>query len=360
MPNEQQSQAITSIHQLKSVTFSVMTKLVTNNMFSVEPRAWTSSDLLNIGIEQPRASALLQDIANQPKSYNFNLANITLIPLNDQHYPYLLSQIPSPPPVLYVKGNVSALHRTSLGVVGTRKPSPYGLSVTTSLLEPVVRSGITIVSGLALGIDGQAHRIATKHQAPTVAVLGCGVDTIYPGDHRQLANSIIETGGAIISEFPIGAKPERHHFPQRNRIISGLSKAVLLVEAGEKSGALITAKFAVEQNRDVLAVPGNITSPESIGPLNWLKLGATPITSATDILRVFDISEDNPQPPPTSYVPQTENERIILEILAISALHIDELTEKSRLDNSVVSATLTLLEINGAIQHLGGLVYSLA
>ncbi len=357
------SETIAAVHQLPSVTFGVMTKLITNNMFTQEPRSWTQSQLLNIGIESARASALLNDINNLTTdnlltTVNLQLANLRLITLGDPHYPYLLSQIPSPPPVLYVRGNVEALHRTSLAVVGTRRPTPYGLSITTTLVEPVVRAGITIVSGLALGIDGQAHRLAVKHGSPTVAVLGCGVDSIYPWDHRQLAEDIITAGGAIISEFPIGAKPERHHFPQRNRIISGLSKAVLLVEAGEKSGALITAKFAVEQNRDVLAVPGNITSPESIGPLNWLKLGATPITSAIDILRVFDVSLEATQPVISSYVPQSEDEQKLLQQLAIGPLHVDELIEKSRLDNSVVSATLTLLEINGAIHHLGGLVYS--
>lgn len=316
--------------------------------------------MLNIGIEQSRAMVLIQDIENSPKSVILNLDGISIITLGDPHYPYLLSQIPSPPPVLYVRGNVEALHRTSLAVVGTRKPSPYGLAVTKTLLEPVVRAGITIVSGLALGIDGQAHKMAVQHHSATVAVLGCGVDTIYPWDHRQLAGDILASSGAIISEFPLGAEPERHHFPKRNRIISGLSKAVLLVEAGEKSGALITAKFAVDQNREVLAVPGNITSPQSIGPLNWLRLGATPVTSAADILRVFDVSTETPQPVITSYVPQTETERNIIEVLALGPLHVDELTEKSRLDNSVVSATLTLLEINGAIHHLGGLVYSLA
>lgn len=336
-----------------------MTKLVVNALFDREPRTWTQSDLTGIGLEPPRALALLQDISKLPKSLNLNLDGIAIVLLGDPQYPYLLSQIPSPPPVLYIRGNVEALHRTALAVVGTRKPSPYGLAVTKSLLEPVVQAGITIVSGLALGIDGQAHNLAVQHHAPTVAVLGCGVNSIYPWEHRQLAEDILTNGGAIISEFPLDAEPERHHFPQRNRIISGLSTAVLLVEAGEKSGALITAKFAVEQNRDVLVVPGNITSPEAIGPLNWLKLGATPITSAADILRVFDISNNAPVPAASAYIPNSAFEETLLNFLAYGPLHIDELTEKSRLDNSVVSATLTLLEMNGAIHHLGGLVYSL-
>ncbi len=358
--NHNSTSIIATVHRLPSVTFSVMSKLVTNNMFALSPNTWQMSDLINTGIEPSRASSLLSDIQNLLTTDNLNLTDITLITLGDSRYPYLLSQIPSPPPVLYVRGSVEAWHRTALAVVGTRRPTPYGLSVTTSLLEPVVRAGLTIVSGLALGIDGQAHRVAVKYHAPTVAVLGCGIDQVYPWEHRQLADDIIAGGGAIISEFPLGAEPERHHFPQRNRIISGLAKAVLLVEAGEKSGALITAKFAVEQNREVLVVPGNITSPTSIGPLNWLKLGATPIISADDILRVFDISLGAPPPVISSYRPQSADEQVLLKLLAVGALHIDELTEKSRLDNSVVSATLTLLEINGAVHHLGGLVYALA
>ena len=360
MLSHDQSLNIAIIHQLKSATFGIMTKLVVNDLFAKEPSSWTQSDLMNIGIEQARAITLLKEIADLPVITNLNLDSVNIITLGDPKYPYILSQIPSPPPVLYVKGNIETLHRTALAVVGTRRPTNYGLGVTKILLEPVVRAGITIVSGLALGIDGQAHRTAVQHKAPTIAVLGCGIDSIYPWEHRQLAEDIIANGGAIVTEFPFGAEPERHHFPQRNRIISGLSKAVLLVEAGEKSGALITAKFAVEQNRDVLVVPGNITSSQSIGPLNWLKLGATPVTTSDDIVRVFDVSIEPQKVISIQYNPQSPNERIIIEQLTAGPLHVDELTEKSRLDNSVVSATLTLLEINGAIHHLGGLVYALA
>lgn len=356
--NPEQSNSIAAVHRLPSITFGVMTKLVTNNMFSRSPHGWTFPDLVNIGIDASRASSLLSEIHQLPLKSEILNREISIITLGDQHYPYLLSQIPSPPPVLYVRGNVQVLSRTALAVVGTRQPTSYGLAVTTSLLEPVVRAGIMVVSGLALGIDGQAHRAAVRHHAPTVAVLGCGIDTVYPWDHRQLADDIIGGSGAIISEFPLGAEPERHHFPQRNRIISGLAKAVLLVEAGEKSGTLITAKFAVDQNRDVLVVPGPITSPQSVGPLNWLKTGATPITSPDDILRVFNVALDAPQPMVDSYAPRSEVERLLLDLLASESLHVDELSEKSRLDSSVVTATLTLLEINGAVRHLGGLIYS--
>lgn len=353
------SQTIATIHRLPSVTFGVMTKLVRNDLFLKDPKTWKHDELVALEIDPPRASAIVQDL-HAISNPLYLAPNIRVITLKDTQYPYILSQIPSPPPVLYILGNIEALHRTSLAVVGTRKPTNYGLTVTTSLLEPVVRAGISIVSGLALGIDGRAHRIAVEHKVPTVAVLGCGIDIIYPNEHRRLAQDIVESGGAIISEFPLGAEPERHHFPQRNRIISGLSKAVLLIEAGEKSGALITAKFAVDQNREVLVVPGNITAPYSIGPNNWLKLGATPITAPEDILRVFDITKEALVVVKSSYVPQSTEERTLIENLGTEALHVDELAEKSRLDSSVVSATLSLLEINGVVRHLGGLVYILS
>lgn len=275
-------------------------------------------------------------------------------------YPSLLREIPYPPKTLYVEGNVQALQRPALAVVGTRRATNYGLSVTPTLLEPIIRAGIVIVSGLALGIDGRAHHTAVELGAPTVAVLGCGLDINYPFEHQELRQRILATGGALISEFPDGTPPLKHHFPQRNRIISGLAKATLLVEAGEKSGALITAKFAVDQNRDVLIVPGPITSPHSVGPLNWLKLGATPITSADDILRVFALPIGSPTPAKPAYRARSAEERALLDALSGQTLHIDELAERCRLDSSVVSATLALLEINGAIHHLGGFVYSLS
>lgn len=286
-------------------------------------------------------------------------AQIIITP-TDQYYPERLRQIPHPPRQLYVSGDVRILARPSLAVVGTRRPSSYGQAVLPSLIDPVIRAGVVIVSGLALGIDGIAHQRAVAAGAPTVAVLACGLDRIYPPEHRQLAEDILSTGGAIITEFPPGTAPLRQHFPQRNRILSGLAQAVLLVEAGEKSGALITAKFAVDQNRDVLALPGPITSPTSLGPNNWIKLGATAITSAADILSAFQIVTDITPAQTTRYLPTNTQEQQIIDLLAVQPLHVDELIEKSRLDNSVVSATLSLLEINGAIRHLGGFVYTLS
>jgi DNA processing protein len=353
---------IAAVHRIPSMTFSVMTTIIREHLLDHGPNNITAASLIALGVQAERAYAVVTDLQHldlETTTAELRRYHIHVVTINDTEYPFLLKQISSAPPVLYIRGSIEALHRTGLAVVGTRRPSPYGTSILPTLLQPVLRAGVIVVSGLALGIDGQAHRLAVQHHSPTVAVLGCGVDTIYPREHRQLSDDILATGGAIISEFPLNAEPERHHFPQRNRIISGLTTATLLVEAGEKSGALITAKFAVDQNRDVLSVPGPITSPQSVGPLNWLKLGATPITSADDILRVFGATTVEPSPTPTVYQPQNDIERNLLGVLAHGPVHIDELAEKSRLDNSVVSATLTLLEISGVVRHHGGHLYSL-
>lgn len=353
---------IAAVHRLSSLTFGMLAVLVKGGWFDRPAPTWTWTQLVAAGIAPERATRLLHELPTiKPETSAARLRElgISIITLGSPDYPFALTQISSPPPVLYLRGDRGALHRPALAVVGTRRPTTYGLTATQTLLDPVIRAGITIVSGLALGIDGQAHHLAVDLGAPTVAVLGSGIDVIYPPEHRGLAGDIMAHRGAIISEFPLGAEPARHHFPQRNRIIAGLSRATFLVEAGEKSGALITAKFAVEQNREVLCLPGLITSPQSVGPLNWLKLGATPVTRSEDILRVFSIESVTAPTPTTTYRPHSEIERLVLSFLSAGPLHVDELAEKSRLDSSVVSATLSLLEINRAVHHLGGLVYSL-
>lgn len=357
---------MSSDHLLNLATIHSLLELPTRLLRSMVEREheawwrWTKGEWLTAGCPPDRLDRLLDALAHLDTAWvGQRLASfgVSLVTLADRRYPLWLKEIPSPPPLLYVRGDPAVLSTLSLAVVGTRQPTPYGLAVTRTLLEPAVRAGLTVVSGLALGIDGQAHRVSVDQAAPTIAVLGCGVDLIYPWEHRPLAEQILD-GGAIISEFPLGAKPERHHFPQRNRIISGLAKAVLLVEAGEKSGALITAKFAVDQNRDVLIVPGPITSPQSIGPLNWLKLGATPVTSADDILRVFNLASAMPVRK-TIRPPRDETETAIIAVIGAQPRHIDEIVEQSRLDTSVVAATLSLLEIDGLVRHLGGQTYTL-
>jgi DNA processing protein len=212
---------------------------------------------------------------------------------------------------------------------------------------------------LAYGIDALAHEIALTNHAPTVAVFGTGLDLVYPAGHYNLAERIVSGDGALVSEFPLTSGPERHHFPQRNRIISGLSRAVLLVEARVKSGALVTAKFAVDQNRDLYVVPGDIDRETAAGPLSWLRLGATPVMTAADIINSFPHAS-NPAPITVKKLTSADpTEQTLLEILSTAeSLHIDEIVEQCKLDASVVTAVLALLEIRGVIRHLGGMRYT--
>ena len=205
------------------------------------------------------------------------------IKLNELAYPYLLSQINNPPKILYVLGNVEILRETSIAIVGCRECSKYGEKVATELAYNLGKSNIITVSGLAKGIDSYCHIGSIKAKARTIAVVAHGLDMIYPKEHRDLAINILQHGGAIVSEYKVGEKPKKENFPARNRIISGLAKSTVIVEAKKHSGALITANFALEQNREVFAVPGNIYSKNSEGTNELIKAGANLVTSYLDL-----------------------------------------------------------------------------
>ena len=212
--------------------------------------------------------------------------------MGDDNYPALLSEIYDPPALLYCKGDLKK-DECCIGIVGTRKVSAYGKQVTENFSSKLEESGLIIVSGMALGVDSFAHSTVLKSKGRTIAVLGTGIDdkSIYPRSNYYLSKKIVSEGGAVISEFPIGTLPLRYNFPQRNRIISGLSLGVLVIEAGERSGALITASCALDQNRDVFAVPGNIYSTVSIGPNNLIKQGAKLVSNADEILEFLNIEQ---------------------------------------------------------------------
>jgi len=220
---------------------------------------------------------------------------VELITIQDKNYPILLKEIYAPPALLYIRGKIPSEDSIGLGVVGSRQLSLYGQQTTPPLTAKLAQAGITIISGLAKGIDTLAHQAALEAGGRTVAVLGCGIDdkSVYPYSNRQLAERIAKSGGAVISEFPIGAQPLPQHFPQRNRIISGLSKGILVIEATKRSGALITARDALEQNRDVFAVPGSVFSQNSFGPNNLIKMGAKLVSHADDILQEFNLTPSN-------------------------------------------------------------------
>ncbi len=278
------------------------------------------------------------------------------ITCDDPRYPLLLKQIYDPPGELHVRGKLPPSDALALAVVGSRKPTPYGDQVVRDLVEPIARQGIVIVSGLAYGIDALAHEASCRVGGVTVAVLGSGVDpkSIFPSGNRALAERIIAAGGAVISEFPDGTPPLKHHFPIRNRVIAGISKGTLVIEAAAKSGSLITARSALENGRDVFAVPGTIHSQMSEGPNNLIKMGARVVTSPEDILSVFG---QEVREPATIHEPGSPSEATVLAILTRKPLHIDDIIRASGLDPSQTSSTLTLMEMKGSARHVGGMYY---
>ncbi len=272
-------------------------------------------------------------------------------------YPSLLRQISAPPPVLYVRGSFEPVDQWSVAVVGTRRLSAYGRIITQKLVSSLVANGVTVVSGLARGIDAIAHKTAVEQGGRTLAVLGSGVDHIYPPEHAPLAAQIAGGQGAIISEYPLGTAPESKNFPGRNRLISGLALGVLVVEAGARSGALITARFALEQDREVFAIPGNINSPVSKGTNRLIQQGAKLVADVEDILTELNLRQIVEQVVAQTILPETAEEAALLTHLTAQPVHIDELIRSTGLPSGVVSSTLTMMELKGMVQQTGGMNY---
>lgn len=281
---------------------------------------------------------------------------VQVITLGDGEYPRPLRNIADPPPVLYVKGQMCPEDDLAVAVVGTRRPTVYGRQAAETFSRGLVENGVTVVSGLAKGIDTFAHRAALDGGGRTIAVLGSGLDIIYPSENRRLAAEIVERG-ALVSEFPLGTKPDGINFPRRNRIISGLSLASLIVEAGETSGALITAEFALEQGREVYAVPGNIFSSASRGPNRLISEGAKPICEMEDLLEGLKLESAVQHSAARSAIPESESEMAVLRCLSHEPLHIDEIRRTVCLPISMVSSTLTMLELKGLARQAGGMNY---
>jgi DNA processing protein len=285
----------------------------------------------------------------------------------DPLYPSRLKEIYDYPPVLYVRGDLPAEDEPCLAVVGTRRPTIYGRQVTEEIVSDLARSKITIVSGLARGIDSVAHRAALDAGGKTIAVFASGLDIVYPGENAKLAQQIMEHG-AVVSEYPLGIKPRPETFPLRNRIMSGLSLGVLVVEAGERSGALITAHQAVEQNRDVFAIPGSILSPASQGTNRLIQEGAKLVRDYTDILQELNLTIVVHQAEIKEFGPTDESfhfaqdsiESAILKQLTSEPNHIDEICRRSGLTMPEVSSTLAMLELKGIARQVGSMNYVLA
>ena len=328
--------------------------------------AWTAGprELRAAGLEAQTASTLVESrsrISPDDEMAKLEKADIQALTWRDMAYPPRLKQIDDPPPVLYVKGNLAPEDERAVAVVGTRSPTTYGREAAASLAGDLAGSGITVISGLALGIDTLAHRAALAQGGRTIAVVANGLDIIYPRDNATLSRQI-EEQGAVVSEYPLGTRPDPRGFPRRNRLISGMSLGALVVEAGEKSGARWTVYHALEQNREVFCVPGSIFSPASRLTNRLIQDGAKLVHSHTDILEELNLkvverqielrlAEDLPPSP------DADGEADLLRCLNHEPTHIDDIRREASLPVALVGSLLTMLELKGLVKQVGGMHY---
>ncbi|GAB4484872.1 MAG: DNA-processing protein DprA [Anaerolineales bacterium] len=331
------------------------------NAFGDLESAWNASafELSGAGLGPKIAERVL--LARQQVNLDAYLASvdsagISILTWNDPQYPARLKQIDQPPPVLYLRGALIAEDDWAVAIVGTRAISPYGRQVTEEIASVLAGNGVTIISGLARGVDAAAHNAALKAGGRTVGVLGSGVDKIYPPEHRALAEKMTSQG-AVLSDYAPGTPPDAANFPPRNRIISGLSRAVIVIEAGESSGALITASFAAEQGREVFAVPGSIYAPNSKGPNRLIANGARPLLSPADLLTALDLTSNVERREIRLSLPADPVEAALWNMLGAQALHVDEICARSALPVEKVSAALTMMELKGMVRQVGGMTY---
>ncbi len=282
--------------------------------------------------------------------------NIRVMNWEDADYPARLREIAQPPPILYLKGEILEEDAWAVAIVGSRRVTAYGRQVTEEIATFLAQKGIVIVSGLARGVDGIAHQAALKAGGRTLAVLGSGVNRIYPPEHRNLAASLSKSG-AVLSDYAPDTPPEGSNFPKRNRIISGLSIATIVIEAGRTSGALITANFALEQGREVFALPGNIYATQSKGPNKLIQNGAHPLLEPRDILEVLDLTRITQHKSAQQTLPTDATELQVLGSLSHEPSHVDEIRANTGLAVEKVSSTLVMMELKGMVRHVGNMNY---
>ncbi|MBI4215386.1 MAG: DNA-protecting protein DprA [Parcubacteria group bacterium] len=334
-----------------------LAKLV--RFFPSGQKAWEApkNELLKAGILEKLAEEIIAGRGQIPLKTIFSLLekeNISILPINDPLYPGILKEIPSPPAVLFYQGRLELLDssRRNAAIVGTRKASPYGKQCAKHFAKILAEHGIAIVSGLAKGIDIEAHLGALENNGNTIAVFGTSLcwQDIFPADHKKFAK-IISEKGLLLSEFPPLWPIRKENFPRRNRIVSGLSEAVIVIEAPRKSGALITARYGLDQNRDILAVPGDINKPNAQGTNELIKLGAKPITSDEDLREYLNLQD---QSPAAAAAPASTEEHAILQCLQIEPLTMDELLEQTAMEFPRLTAILVSMEMNASIKNQGG------
>ena len=358
-PEHKYYNAFNLIPQMGPARFSKL-----STYFDTMENAWSASagEYKKAGLEEKVIEKIIQakkETSPERELEKLEKEDIKIVTIKDELYPKLLEEIHSAPALLYYKGEIKKDEFT-IAIVGSRKFSTYGRQVCSQFARELSQAGLIIISGMALGIDGIAHRECLKLKNRTVAVLGGGINTksIYPSSNHQVAEEIVSNGGAIVSEYPIGTPPLKQHFPARNRIISGLSLGVLVVESAQSSGTLIIAKFALEQNREVLAIPGSIYSMTSKGSNNLIKLGAKLVTKTGDVLEELNLESAIEIKKAREIIPDNEEEALILENLSLDEpIHIDQLAKTIKINVTVISSLLTLMEIKGKVKNIGGMRY---
>ncbi len=326
--------------------------------------AWQAppTELQRAGLDRRSLSSLVQmrrELDLDAEVDRVQRAGVQVLTWNDPDYPSNLRQVYNPPPVLYVRGRIEKRDEWAVAIVGTRRASVYGKEAAQMLSAGLARAGVTVVSGLARGIDAVAHRTCLETGGRTIAVLGCGLDVIYPPQHAGLAAEIVQQG-ALVSEYPLGTRPEARNFPPRNRIISGLTLGTVIVEADLGSGALITAGFAAEQGREVFAVPGSIFARGCQGTNRLIQQGAKMVCSVTDILEELNLTMVSEQAQVRMVIPENDTEALLLQHLSAEPIHVDDLGRMARLPIAQVTSTLALMELKGMVRQVGGMNYVLA
>ncbi|RKZ21648.1 DNA-protecting protein DprA [bacterium] len=288
----------------------------------------------------------VEPIYNHLKKKGVNIVSI----LSDD-YPENLKTIPKPPPILFIRGEIVPEDSNAVAIIGTRRPTEYGRSVAWNFAKELASNGFTIISGLAMGIDTNAHRGALEAGGRTIGVIGCGIDRVYPSSNKRLAHMIADGNGAVISDFPPGTPPLKYNFPLRNRIISGLAKGIVAVQAASRSGVFSTVNWALDYGRDVFAVPGNITARQSEGTNRLIKDGAIPVTSPEDILNYFGFSSSVKE---EKEVELPGDEQRVFDAIGDEGARIEEICDATGFKPQQVNSILLLLELKGFVREIGG------
>ena len=324
--------------------------------------AWSASpgELRAAGLDAGTVAAILEErprIDPDDELERLQRAGVRALTMHDNGYPPQLREVYDRPPVLFVRGALTPADEWAVAVVGTRRVTVYGRQVAEEMARGLAANRVTVVSGLARGVDAVAHRAALEAGGRTIGVLACGLDLVYPPEHKRLAEQIIEQG-ALVSDYPLGTQPRSEYFPRRNRILSGVSLGVLIVEGDVKSGAMITARQALEQNREVFAVPGSIYSPNSRGTNKLIQEGEAKLTlDVQDVLAELNLTMASHQMEMAELLPADDTESVLMRIIGPEPTHIDEVRRDTGLPIALVTSTLAMLELKGLVRQVGRMNY---